>query len=336
MSTDYGLISDFNYNDEAFQRELAAEIVDKLAFQSSGILGEASGIMDAGEAGDYVVVTQYPTVADDIQRLVTNTDINILDFSDYKQRAAWMTRGSAFGIENLVNVIAKKDPIGEIIRQLSNMIAKAVQDSAINAIAGCMATELATTHSTGATYEGSKIDYTAVLGAKQLLGDSQMQLTRAIANSKVLNDAVALNIATFPNSALGNLAGTSGGVPQLAGMACWMEDKLAVSTGVYSSYLAAPGAVVYKFDSWQRRASDGSGRLVNAPMVDVEFYRAPLSGGGTDIFVFRVKYLVHVLGMQYDATGGVNPTDATLATGTSWTKVADDDRKIKIVQLRTA
>lgn len=335
MSADYALISDFNYNDEAFQAELQAEIVDKLAFQSSGLLQEAT-IMQNGEAGDYVVVTQYPTVADSIQRLVTNTDINVYDFNDYKQRAAWLTRGNAFGAENLINVIAKKDPIAEIIRQTSNMVAKAVQDSAINVLTGIMATALASTHSTGNTYEGSTISYPAVLGAKQLLGDSQNQLTVAVANSKVVNNAVALNIATFPAGNVGNDAARSGVVPQMAGLNVWMEDALTVSTGVYSTYLAAPGALVYKFDSWTRRASDGSGRIVSSPMVDFEFYRAPLTGGGTDIFVFRIKYLVHPLGMQYDDTGGVNPTDATLATGTSWTKVADDDRKIKLVQLRTA
>lgn len=332
MTTDYGLITDFNYNDESFQDQLMAEIVDKLAFQSSGLLQEAATIKD--DAGDYVVITQYPTVADGIQRIVSNTDLNVYDFSDYKQRAAWMTRGNAWGVEDLVNVIAKKDPIAEIVRQVSNMVAKAVQDSAINALTGIMATELATTHSTGNTYAGGTISYPAILGAKQLLGDSQQQLTIAVGNSKVFNDMAGVDINVFP-AGIGNEAARSGASLRLAGMNGWMEDALTVSAGVYSTYFAAPGAVVFKFGGWERRASDGSGRLVKS-MIDFEFDRAALTGGGTDIFIFRVKYLVHPLGMQYDATGGTNPTDAVLATGTSWTKVADDNRKIKVVQLKTA
>lgn len=335
MTTDYGVLTDFNYNDESYQRELQAEIVDQIAFQSSGLLTETN-VIQADAQGDYAVVTQYPTIADTPQRLTTAGTLNVNDFSDYKQRAAWLTRGDAWGIDNLVNVIAKKDPIDELTRQLANVIAKAVQTTAINVLAGIMATALASTHSTGATFAGSTINYNAVLGAKQLLGDAQQSLVAGVANSKIINDAVQLNIAEFAAGLVGNEAAMTGKLATLAGMTMFMEDALTISTDIYNTYLGAKGAVGYKFDNWVRRKADGSGEVVTASKVDIEFDRDPYTGGGIDILIFRMKYLVHPFGMQYDDTGGVNPTDATLATGTSWTKVADDDRKIKIVQLRTA
>lgn len=335
MTTDFGVLTDFNYNDEGFQAELQAEIVDQIAFISSGVLRETT--IEDNAQGDYAVITQYPTVADTPQRIYTGGTLNVNDFNDYKQRAPWLLRGDAWGIDNIVNIIAKKDPIGELMRQLSNTVSKAVQASALSSIVGAMASALASSHSTGMDFAGASITYPAVLQAKQKLGDAQMKLVAGIANSKVVNDAVQLNIAEFVSGSVGNDSARSGSLATLAGMNMSMDDALTISTDYYNTYLCGLGAVGYKFGNWVRRKSDGSGQIVNTNnKVDVEFARDPYTGGGIDILIFRMKYLVFLFGLQYDDTGGANPTDTVLATGSSWTKVADDNRKIKLVQLRTA
>lgn len=332
MSTDYAVLADFNYSDEGFQSELQAEIVDKLALTNSGVLTQTN-LFDTEASGSFLNITQYPTVADAPQQVISGSDLDVRDFNDYKQRAAWLLKADAFGVENLVNIMAKKDPIGELLRQLSNTVSKAIQSSALNAVKGIMATALSTTHSTGSTYSGAEISYEAILAAKQLLGDAQMQLTKAICHSKVINNAAKMNIASFGNGVLGANSAVNGNVPVLAGMETWMDDTLAAVASVYSSFFASPGALVYGFGGWER--NDLSGNKVKSATVDIEFGRNQLSGGGVDLMFYRFKSFVHPLGMSY-TSATANPTDAQLATGSNWTYVADDVRKIKIVELKTA
>lgn len=331
-TNDPGVLTDFNFNAEAFQDTLQAELVDKLAFQSSGILSDGSSLIDRSAKGQFVDVPQFETLADDMTQVVSATDIDVNDFADYKMRGVWVEREAAWGIESLVQTITGKDPLGEIARQIATKVAKTIQTTAINVLNGIFAVELASTHSTGTTYSGAKADYTSILGAKQLLGDSQMKLNKAIANSKVVSDLVALNMAQFPNTALATQAAISGTLPMIAGMQTWMEDAITAVSSVYSTYFSAPGQLLYVVGDWNRR--DLNGNPVRSAGIDVEYSRKPQTGGGQDLIYVRVKYLVHPAGMQYNSATA-NPTDAQLATGSNWTKVVDDDRKIRIVEMKT-
>jgi len=335
MAVNYATLSNFNYQDEQFQATLMAELVDALNILGSGILSVASEtLIPRDVSGHFVDIPQYETVSGLADQIVSGSDSNIYDFADYKMRAVWVLREKAFGVEDLVQIMAAKDPIGELIRQVSNFWARNFQATAISVIQGCMATALALTHSTGNTYTGNKISYDGILAAKQLVGDKQFELNKAIAHSKVMNDAVLQNIAQFPNSILGNTSAQEGNVSRLAGMNTWMEDQIVSVGDVYSTYFAAPGQLVYQLANWKRK--DINGNAVVSQGVDIEFFRKPEHSGGTNLLFTRCKYLVHLNGMQYNSADLSNPTDAQLATGVNWTKVADDDRKIKIVELKTA
>jgi hypothetical protein len=71
--------------------------------------------------------------------------------------------------------------------------------------------------------------------------------------------------------------------------------------------------------------------VYNVGGVEIELVRAGTTAGGIDQFITRVSMLVHLNGMTY--AGAANPTNATLATGASWTKAADDDKLIGVVQV---
>jgi hypothetical protein len=332
-TTDIGVLSDFvnTFQDEGFQTELQAELVDRLGAFSSGILTQTT-VISAGESGNFVNITQWPTVSQEPEQILSGEDANIYSFADYKQRAAWVERVLAFGVENLVEIIAKKDPHGAVIDQAANIWSKAIQKSAISLIKGCMGV-LAATHTTGGIYIGNKINLDAFRDAKQLLGDAQEQLVRALAHSKVLNDATGSILNAFPavDSVSGQII-NNGLKNNIYGTLAIMDDSVAAVGDVYSTYLAAPGSLGYKFDKWIRR--DVNGNQVIANTVDFEFQRLPRTGGGQDVLYMRAKYLVHMFGMSY-TSATANPTDAQLATDVNYTKVADDDRKIKVVELKT-
>ncbi len=329
---DPGVLTDFNYQSEEFQDTLQAEIVDKLGLTTSGIMVDGSNFIQ-NKMGDFAHIPQYQTLADAMTQVVTVTDVDINDFADYKMTMPWIQREGAWGVESIVQTITGKDPLTEIARQFANKIAQTMKTSAINMLKGCFATALSATHSTGTSYSGNNITFDGVRGAKQLLGDSQMLLTRAVANSKVVNDAGGLVGTTFPNTQIGSQTLTSGIVPNLYGIQAWMDDSIASVASIYSTYIAAPGAVIYALRPWSHK--DLNGNQVTSPAVNVEYQRVPQTGGGQDRIYLRVSYTVLLNGMQFSISYK-NPTDAQLATGAYWTKVADDNRKIKCVELKTA
>jgi hypothetical protein len=329
---DAAALADFSFQSDEFQDTLQAELVDALNLQTSGILVNGSGFIRP-DSGEYQSIPQYDTLSGTADQIVTNTENDTNDFGDYKMRAPWLQRNKIWGVENLVNVVAGKDPLTEIARQLANFWAVEFQTTAINVINGCFATALASTHSTGTDYSGNTIGIDGILAAKQKLGDRQMVLTQAIANSIVINHAVKNGIASYgSNSTLGTELFKSGNLPMVAGMATWMDDSFAGVSDVYSSYFSKPGTVVYSVRPWVRR--DVNGNAVTSQSVDVEYERKPNIGGGTDVLHTRASFLVHLTGMYYNSAT-TNPTNAQLATGSNWTKVADDDKKIPIVQLKT-
>jgi hypothetical protein len=328
---DAAALADFSFQSDVFQDTLQAELVDALNLSTSGILVSGGGIIQP-DSGDYQSIPQFDTLSGSADQIVTNTENDTNDFGDYKMRSPWLQRNKIWGVENLVAVVAGEDPMTEIARQLANFWAREFQATAINVITGSFATALASTHSTGTDYSGQTIDIGGVLAAKQKLGDMQLSLTRAIANSIVINHAVKNNVGTYGNTQLGADMFLSGNLPQIAGMATWMDDSFTGTSDVYSSYFSAPGQVVYSLRPWKRR--DVNGQPVQSEMVDVEYERKPNIGGGTDVLHTRASFLIHLNGMYYNSAT-TNPTNAQLATGSNWTKVADDDKKIKIVQLNT-
>ena len=328
---DAAALADFSFQSDVFQDTLQAELVDVLNLQTSGILVNGAGIISP-ESGEYQSIPQYDTLSGAADQIVTNTENDTNDFGDYKMRAPWLQRNKIWGVENLVSVVAGKDPMTEIARQLANFWAREFQTTAINVINGCFATALASTHSTGTDYSGQTIGIDGVLAAKQKLGDMQLELTRAISHSKVINQAVKNSIGSYGNTQMGNDLFLSGNLPQIAGMATWMNDSFSATGDVYPTYFSAPGQIVFAVRPWSRR--DVNGQAVNSQSVDVEYERKPNIGGGTDVLHTRASFLVHLNGMYYNSAT-TNPTNVQLATGTNWTKAADDDKKIKIVQLKT-
>ncbi len=327
-------LASFNYNNEAFQQTLMAELVDALNILGSGIMTKAneSLIPVNPGSGAFVDIPQYETVSGLADQIVSGSPTTIYGFADYKMRAAWVERIKAFAVEDLVKNIGDKDVIPELIRQIANFWARNFQATGLSVLNGCFSGPLAASHSTGAQFNGATITYPGILAAKQLIGDKQFTLNKAIANSKVMSDAVLLSLAQFPNSILGNTTAEEGNVARLAGMNTWMDDQITATAGVYPTYFAAEGQLVYQIANWKR--TDINGNPVISQGVDLEFWRDPNTGGGVSYLYTRARYLVHLNGTQYNSATE-NPTDAQLATGANFTKVADDNRKIKVVQLLT-
>lgn len=308
-------LASLNFGDDFWLKHLTAKIYDKVEFLTSGILQKTDDPRITGATGRFVDIPSYAEYTTSFERLTAATDLGVNALSDIKDIGVWLEVGNAWGTEDWIRWIVGTDPREEVANQLSAYIARRIQEEFTGGVlTGVFATTLSSTHSTGATYSGANIDENGVVAAKQLLGDAQDKLTRGVANSKVLSDAVLRKIANY------DLVGDtyqSGRIANLLGVQMAADDNLSATASVYPTYFAAPSAAIYGFRE--------------GPKVKVE--RNELKAGGTEYLVLTGSVLIHIPGVKY-AGSTKNPTKAQLATGSNWSKV-ENTKNIPIVELKT-
>jgi hypothetical protein len=201
-----------------------------------------------------------------------------------------------------------------------------IHGTALKVVDGVFGDAIAATHVMDDS--GKTITPESIVAAKLKLGDNGEKLTAIAMHSKVMADATILKMVTYDRANVATFE--SGMAPKIVGLNTHVTDKLAATNGVYPSLLGMPGSILYKTRP-RAKSSLSNANIFNVGNLSVELVRDGLSNGGVDKIVTRLSYLFYVPGVQYDDTGGINPTDTVLATSTSWTKVQTDDKLIPLV-----
>lgn len=333
------VLSDVDYNSNAFASAVSGYFTQRLEFLNSGILANIpDSVLASNTTGHFAHFPHYSTISGDSVQITTSVSTTVNSLATFDNIAAWVEREKAWGADQIIRTVAGLDPAEEVAKQLGEYWAGEIHRDALLRLGGAFTTALASTHSTGSAYSPATITLEGGVAAKQLLGDNQDLLTSVVMNSKVKSDAMLKKIIT-------ELAGTSGAVDaynsgsieMFLGSKVYSSDKLTATSSVYPTYFAAQGAIGYKFRN--RTASSQTNAEVfriNAGglNVEVEKHRVALTAGGQDVLISRASYLSHPFGTAWDVSTA-NPTDAQLATDTNWSKVATDDKLIRIVQLNT-
>lgn len=213
--------------------------------------------------------------------------------------------------------MAGSDPLMALMDRVAAYRARREQAALFAILDGCFKTSgcLRATHLLDAASGGRALTAETIAEGGQLLGDAQGQIAAVAMHSA---KATALKLAGYIREQTQISPQTPEGAPSpflvtIDGKRVVVDDACPYdsATGVYRSYLFGPGAVV--------RAP------VNRP-AGVDEYE---SDGDilTKAKYFGVNwgFLLHPAGVAYAlAVGGANPTNATLGTATSWTKVYDD------------
>jgi hypothetical protein len=159
----------------------------------------------------------------------------------------------------------------------------------------------------------------ALLDAQQLLGDAKGRLTAISMHSAVENYLAKQEIIDYVQP-----SNVGSRVPVYADKRVIVDDNhptaaLSPSGTSYDTYLFGPGAIGY---------AEGT----NSKVTMTETDRIALQG--EDILINRRHFVLHPRGVAWTgaATGG-GPTNATLATGTNWTRVYEA-KNVRIVLLR--
>lgn len=324
-------LSDVNFQSSAFASTMQTAITHKLGILNGMMVEAPDEIVSPQSKGYTVSIPKFNRLSGTWQVISTSLTTSYNSLADYLDIGVWCEREIAFQAEQILKTVAgnDKDVTLAVAQMLGDFVAQALNASGMSVLTGIFATELATSHNYG---DGSaKISAPLIVAGKQKLGDNADRLTNIILNSKVMADAVTDRL-TYDVRGLS--VQDSGSITSLLGMNPFQTDLLVPSGTTYYSYMCEPGAMIYKFRERPPMAYTNA-NIIKVGNIDLELVRDSETAGGLDGLIIRYSGLVHVPGVQWDGTVASNPTEAQLATGTSWTKVAPDDKLIPIVQLST-
>jgi hypothetical protein len=311
---------------EVFTAYVDEAVTTRSAFINSGVI-QPLAILNATEGGDYVNVPSWTAnLTGDAEVLSDSSSLTPGKIGAEKQVCPVLHRGRAWEVRTLAALAAGDDPMGAIGRKVADYISHQQQKDVFAILKGIFGP--LTSNTTGAL-KALAIDSNATAGvlspgkvaeARAALGDQGEKLSVIAMHSKIYYDLVerraieyvtAAEARQTPDSSMpdafgGNLANAYGdvSVPTYMSMRVIVSDDVNNDGTNYASYLFTPGAM----------ASGTQSGLVTETDRDI----LALS----DAMSVHWHNLYHPLGMSYkSATGGVNPTKATLETVTNWEQV---------------
>jgi hypothetical protein len=244
----------------------------------------------------------------------------------------FLHRGRAWGVRELAKLASGDDPMQAIGNKVASYIAHQQQKDLLATLAGVFGA--VGSANTGAafidlTFDAGGSGETAlsprhVAKARALLGDQGDKLSAICMHSAVYYDLVErraidyVTAAEARQTALGTAEDAFGGsvagaytadasVPFYMGMRCIISDDVQTSgsggSKKYATYFFTPGAVASGEQQGLKTEVDRD-ILALADYMAVSWHNC-----------------YHPMGSQYQTAGGANPSQATLATITNWSKV---------------
>lgn len=270
------------------------------------------------KSGVYNYRPFWKEFATDMVIPTANTNLTINPLTTDKDVLVCLHRAIAVGDESNASRRAGANATQEFLKQQTVYFAKQLEDKFYSLFTGVFSSggALATSH----VYDGSgsTIDGKVIFSAKQKLGDNADSLAAIVMHSKVYFDMLDSGLVAFINAAdLGKNIALTGQLPTFAGMQIIVTDRVPQIGGAYASYLLGENSLYFA-----------------QPYFKTTVGHDDLLAGGTDYAVVNTDFCVHIPGVKFAAASETNPTDATIETTSSWSKVGVD-KDIHIVQLLT-
>jgi hypothetical protein len=166
----------------------------------------------------------------------------------------------------------------------------------------------------------TSIDFNTIFNGKSKLGDGADQLAISTYHSKVVNclreKGMISDMFTWKEKQV-----ETGSISKVANLPIIETDlmpKVTISnTDKYFSFLLAKDSIYFA-----------------NPYFEVETWEYPRRNGGEQHIIITSDFCIHLPGVRYNLNVQ-EPTDAQLAAPTTWEKIADNDKDIKVVALLT-
>jgi len=327
-----GNVTDFNFNEKVFSDTFTGEFTNRIAVLNSLAQEVPDGLLPS-KTGQYLYLPQYKSLSANSIQVTSSSTSTVNAVGDFATIFPWMERELTYGTDQILLSVAGKDPQKEVASKLAEKLAIEVQRFIISSMKGAFATALATTHS----YDDSAqtINVAGVNQARLKLGDNMNKLTEGILNSKVFIDAVNDKLTTEKYTENEEVY-TSGMIGRMLGMRIATDDSLTAVNNVYSSFFGAKGSIMYALRPFKPSSVNNAMVYNIGDMAQVEIYRVPGTAGGQDLISLRFGVACGVYGTAWNISGGgSNPDTTALETSTNWTKAANDDKLIPLVEYKS-
>lgn len=298
---------------EVFNPYVIQRTTELSAFYQSGVLStlpEYTGAYKGGETVNVPFFNDITGVDEVISESTPATPDKITAGNDI---AVVHGRQKAFGASDLSKQLSGADPMMAFADLVADYWARRLQAALISTLKGTflsasMSSKVADVSGAALPADNS-INKNTFIDALGLMGDMQDRIT-----------AVAMHSATFNYLKKKELTDTLLPSADVAfatyqGKRVIIDDSLPVAAGVYTTYLFGEGAIGF---------ADLPAKM---PLIETD--RDILAG--EDYVNTRKIFLLHPRGVKW--TGSVIPANATLETGTNWTRVYEP-KNIRIVQFK--
>lgn len=322
---------------EVFNQNMMVHTKELSNIWQSGILTSDPTLAgNLAGAGRIYQVPFYKDLANDAENIssddpdVSSTPKKI---TTGKDQAVRHNRNQSWSSMDLNAQLTGSDPMGAIKTRVADYWQRRLQKLLVSSIKGVMADNAANdsgdmrfvigTDGAGAITDAELISDTAIIDAKQTMGDASEMLSVIIMHSKVLSRLQKLDLIEYLQP-----SGINVRWPTYLGYRVVVDDGCPAVAGtnriLYSTYLVAQGAFVY---------------AESPPPVPVEVDRKPGAGNGSgqEILYTRRQFLLHPKGIKWtdSSCAGLSPTNAELETAANWDRVYTERKMIGLVELVT-
>jgi len=240
-----------------------------------------------------------------------------------REAAARNVRAQAWGVTDLVSILAGDDPLRVIVNRQTDYWQRANKLSLIKMLQGVIADNVANDSSDMTLTTGASITETDAIDAAYLMGDRADQFSTWWMHSKQMKALKKLDLIDFvPSSQQGGML-----IPYYMGLRCVVDDDIPVSGSVYTAFMFKPRAIM-----WNELP-------VNTEGGPLERDRKPREGhgGGVTELVSRRHFVPHVPGTRWLAASVADefPTDAELATAANWDRTASSVKNMTFIAVKT-
>lgn len=249
-----------------------------------------------------------------------------------KDAAQKFFRNQSWSSMDLTAAMLAKDPMLVIGDLVAGYWARQGVRTLIAALKGVIAANVAQDNSdmvldislktTGTPSDANKIAATAVIAAKQTMGDAAEKLTAMAMHSVIYSKLQTQQLIAFIPNARGEV-----NIPTYLGYRVIVDDMCPVEmvngNAVYTTFLFGQGAVGY---------GECSPKKATAVTRD----EAAGNGEGQEILTNRKHFVLHPRGVKFTRAvmAGDSPTNAELSNATNWDRVYDR-KNIRFVALKT-
>jgi hypothetical protein len=308
---------------------------NKSGFFRSGIIAENAAIgAEFAKGGRTITIPHFNDLSGSSEILSDITGLTPAVLGGNSQIGVRHLRGRAWQSSDLAAELAGDDPMFAIARRTGEYWLRDTQTVLISALRGAFGSggPLAATHvSGGAT---TAINGNSIVDAIARLGDSGQSLV-----------AIAMHSAPYYSLVKNDLI-----VP--AGTTSQIDTRVSAEVAEFGTYMGRPVIVDDTLPFATTGGGTGTGGDTLRPIYNIYLFGAgsvvysevlpktPIETDrdvlkGIEVLVNRKEYLLHPVGLSWTGTAAGNaPTNAEYETPANWTKVFQDDRNIKIVNLR--